>query len=39
MRDALMSPDRSVIPQLQEYEVYKRIQKSKKPNSTHTAPE
>ena len=34
LREALKSPDISVIPQLQEYEVYKRIQKSKKPNST-----
>ena len=34
LRQALKSPDMSVIPQLQEYEVYKRIQKSKKPNST-----
>ena len=34
MREAMSQPDVSVIPQLEEYEVYKKICKSKKPNST-----
>ena len=34
MRDALSNPDMSVVPKLQEHEVFKKISKSKKPNSS-----
>ena len=34
MSEAMSQPDVSVIPKLEEYEVYKKICKSKKPNST-----
>ena len=34
MKLDLKSPEMSVVPQLQEYEVFKRISKAKKPNST-----
>ena len=34
MREAMSQPDVSVIPQLEEYQVYKKICKSKKPNSS-----
>ena len=34
MRDDLSNPDVSVVPQLEEYEVYQQICKAKKPNST-----
>ena len=33
MKSALLSPDTSNVPLLEEYQVFKRIQKSKKPNS------
>ena len=34
IKDALSHPDLSVVPKLEEYEVYKKICKAKKPNST-----
>ena len=34
MRTILSNPDRVSAPQLEEYQVYKRINKAKKPNST-----
>ena len=34
MREALKKPDLSVIPKLEDYQVYKKICKAKKPNST-----
>ena len=34
LRDNLRSPNISIIPQLEEFEVFKRICKSKKPNSS-----
>ena len=34
MREALNHPDMSVVPKLQEYEVYSKMCKAKKPNST-----
>ena len=34
MKDALQQPDLSVVPKLQEYEVYTKMCKVKKPNST-----
>ena len=34
MKDNISNPDRSIIPVIQEYEVYKKLCKSKKPNSS-----
>ena len=34
MRESLSCPDMAVIPVLQEYQVYERVCKAKKPNST-----
>ena len=34
LKQALSSPDLSVVPRLHEYEVYKKISKAKKPNSS-----
>ena len=34
LRDALQNPDKSVVPRLEEYQLFKRINKSKKPNSS-----
>ena len=34
IRQALSQPDMSVVPRLEEYQVYKKICKAKKPNST-----
>ena len=34
IRQALSQPDMSVVPRLEEYQVYKKICKAKKPNSS-----
>ena len=33
MRDELQAPDLSLVPKLEEFQVYQKIRKSKKPNS------